>query len=494
MTGELKIEDSPAKQWMWRIVALLLVAAAGYLRWRASLGDFWLDEIWTWRLIQAKVSTDLDVFTNIKHDNNHLLNTWIMYRLGLEQPLSVLRLPAVLAGTGAVALAGWQARARGNLEALFAMLLTGWSFVLVHYSSEARGYAYLLFFTMLAYYAQSRFDQTRHWQSGAVFSLACIGGFLSQYIFAFGYVAFGVWQLFSVIEERRWKRLFGLLLIHAPPLALLAWLKEVNPLHVGGADIVNTIDVIRIALSLTIGGPEEGNWSWLAAWAASLLIAVSLGWLGRIDRRQTVFYVTAIVLAPVLVVTATGYGHLLPRHLLVPMLLVQLLFARGLAHLFCRGTVGRVAAITLLTASLAINEFPLARLLEYGRGNYTATLQYMSDHSRLPVLTMASDHDDRNRMIIAFCGRHALTPHSGSSLKMPLYINRQYVAGLTPEWYILHSQDVTFNPPEKVRTDTNVEYRLQRVFRYSSLSGWHWAVYQTETPTPPPKEFLDTLR
>lgn len=494
MAGELKIEDSPAKQWMWRIVALLLVAAAGYLRWRASLGDFWLDEIWTWRLIQAKVSTDLDVFTNIKHDNNHLLNTWIMYRLGLEQPLSYLRFPAVVAGTAAVALAGWQARTRGNVEALFAMLLTGWSFILVHYSSEARGYAYLLFFTMLAYAAQARFDKTWSGMSGAVFSLACVGGFLSQYIFVFGYFAFGVWQLWSVIEERRWKRLPGLMLIHAPPLALLAWLKEVNPLHVGGADVVQTIDVIRIALSLTIGGPEEGHWSWISAWAASLLIAICLGWLWRIDRRQTVFFITAIALAPVLVVAATGYGHLLPRHLLVPMLLVQLLFARSLAHVFNLGASGRAAALTLLATSLAVNAFPLARLLEFGRGNYSAALQYMSDHSRLPVLTMASDHDDRNRMIIAFLGRHSRTPHSVSSLKMPLYINRQYLAGLAPEWYILHSQDVTFNPPEKVMTDTNIEYRLQKVFRYSTLSGWHWAVYQTKTPTPPPQEFLDSIR
>src|SRR3954452_10860912 len=122
----------------------IAIVLAIVLRIWASLDDFWLDEIWSWvKAMQLK--SPLEVFTRVHHDNNHHLNTLVLYAIGRDAPFYLYRLPAVLAGIGTVLLCGWVARPWGRPAAVTAILLTGCSFLLIEYSSEARGYAYLLF-------------------------------------------------------------------------------------------------------------------------------------------------------------------------------------------------------------------------------------------------------------------------------------------------------------------------------------------------------------
>ena len=467
------------------LVALLVIALAGLVRWLASRGDFWLDEIWTWLLVQQQVRTDFDVITRILHDNNHILNSWVMFRMGPEQSLGLYRLPAVIAGTAAVALAGWQARSRSTAEVVVAMLLTGWSFILVHYSSEARGYAYMLFFGMLTYCAQARFDRSLSWLSGIGFSLACVGGFLAQFAFVFMYVGIGVWQAWSLWRDPSRRRFWMLLLVHLPPLTLLSVLYALNPFKVGGADVIPTVYVIRMALSLAVGGPEYGTGSWVAAAGSLVVLIAGIIWLWRADRSEGVFFFTGIILAPVLVMLITGYGHLLPRHLLIPILLWQLLAARCLSQLWNRAWMGRGLMVLLLVISLAINFWPIERLLKDGRGNYVAALQFMSAETKLPVVTVGSNHDDRNRKIILFYTGQFFMPGDHPRAKLPIYIDQNKLAELRPEWFLLHSQEHNFDPPPSLKLGDN-EYQLRKKFPYSTLSGWHWAVYQTDKPSPIP--------
>ena len=66
----------------------------------------------------------------------------VLYLFGPSAHSITYRIPAVLAGVGTVVMAGWISSRRGRLEALSAMLLVAASYPLIHYSSEARGYAY----------------------------------------------------------------------------------------------------------------------------------------------------------------------------------------------------------------------------------------------------------------------------------------------------------------------------------------------------------------
>ena len=101
------------------LVVGVIVAAA--LRVVAGLDDFWLDEIWTWVAV-TQVQSATQIFTEFRYDNNHLLNTWIIYLLGTECHWFFYRIPAVVAGIGTVVLCGLTARRWGRVEAVTAMV------------------------------------------------------------------------------------------------------------------------------------------------------------------------------------------------------------------------------------------------------------------------------------------------------------------------------------------------------------------------------------
>src|SRR6476620_3483199 len=83
------------------VAVVIAIALAVVLRFWASLDNFWLDEIWSWMMVR-QLKSPLEVFTRLHHDNNHYLNTLVLYAFGPDAPLYLYRLPAVLAGTGAV--------------------------------------------------------------------------------------------------------------------------------------------------------------------------------------------------------------------------------------------------------------------------------------------------------------------------------------------------------------------------------------------------------
>ena len=139
--------------------ALLGGAAAGgvgiALRVVGLWSDFWLDEVWTWRLA-ARVGSVLDVFTGIHHSNNHHLNTLIFYWIGDTPEWWLYRLPALVCGSASVALAAAVAWRRGRLEAVLAAWLTAGCFALVHFSSEARGSGPTVTFALAALWLLER--------------------------------------------------------------------------------------------------------------------------------------------------------------------------------------------------------------------------------------------------------------------------------------------------------------------------------------------------
>lgn len=86
----------------YTVLGTLVVAVAALVRLTAASNEFWLDEVWS-LLIATDLASAWRAFT-IKHDNNHILNTLYLRWAGLRDAWLVYRLPAVVAGTGTVAL------------------------------------------------------------------------------------------------------------------------------------------------------------------------------------------------------------------------------------------------------------------------------------------------------------------------------------------------------------------------------------------------------
>src|SRR3990172_12519660 len=123
------------------VCAIMLCAAAS--------GDLWLDEIWSIFFAEAAKSP-WDIVSLYKHDNNHVLNTLYLYAIGKQDHLVFYRLLSIVAGIGSLFLLTRMARKWGHLESLFILLLAGFSYPLILYFSEARGYSPAIFFALLS--------------------------------------------------------------------------------------------------------------------------------------------------------------------------------------------------------------------------------------------------------------------------------------------------------------------------------------------------------
>src|SRR5262249_34148389 len=123
--------------------------------------DFWFDEAWSALLVREGVGSPLDILTRLHVDNNHPLNSLFLYALGDRSAWIVYRIPSLLFGIASVVLAGRIMSQRGRVQAVVAMILIGCSYPLIAYSSEARGYAAMIFFVLLALDAYERYLITR---------------------------------------------------------------------------------------------------------------------------------------------------------------------------------------------------------------------------------------------------------------------------------------------------------------------------------------------
>src|SRR5262249_45822474 len=89
---------------LWMAVASFVAGAV--VRVFAAQNDLWFDEVWTLQLLRERAHSFGDVFTNIKHGNNHHLCSLWMWLVGQNASALVYRLPSVLASIGTIVLAG----------------------------------------------------------------------------------------------------------------------------------------------------------------------------------------------------------------------------------------------------------------------------------------------------------------------------------------------------------------------------------------------------
>ena len=133
----------------YALAIALLTALALVLRLALARGDLWLDEIWSFRLLDG-VTHFASIFFALPYDNNHLLNTAWLALVGPSASPLLARLPAIVFGTLCVPVAARIGARRHPFAALFAAALFACNGLLVHYGSEARGYSGLILASLLA--------------------------------------------------------------------------------------------------------------------------------------------------------------------------------------------------------------------------------------------------------------------------------------------------------------------------------------------------------
>ena len=236
-----------SKPTLW--AAVIFVIAVG-CRLAAARGELSFDEVWSWDLA-AQSTTFVEILV-LRLDNNHILNTLVMYALGPQAEPFTYRLPAVIAASAGLAFGYLLARRWG--AGLPVLILLGASYVLILYGSEARGYAYLTGCTLGAWWLLEEFlDEPRLW-CRAGFAVACGLGFFSQLPFAFAYAGFGVYSVLRLYRQRQWIQ--RLVLLHAWPFVVIiaVYFFYVDGLIKGGGDKFSLSRTLVAALSLMAGG------------------------------------------------------------------------------------------------------------------------------------------------------------------------------------------------------------------------------------------------
>ena len=191
---------------------MLVIAVASFaigivLRVLAARNDLWFDEVWTLQLLREHVHSFTDVFTNVKHSNNHHLCSLWMWLVGQNGSSLVYRLPSLLASIGTIVLGGLIGLRQSRVEGCIAVILTSWSYLLIHFGTEARGYSLCIFFALLAWYALQQFEERRSWIWIIVFWSAVTLGFLSHLEFAICFAGLVAWALWRCVRYRsKWRQ------------------------------------------------------------------------------------------------------------------------------------------------------------------------------------------------------------------------------------------------------------------------------------------------
>jgi hypothetical protein len=462
------------KKWPFLLAFVALVAVG--LRVAAMRGDLVLDEIWT-LLLAVNVESAWEIFV-LNHDNNHILNTLVVYGLGFNLPPLVYRIPATLAGCLALWFGYLVGRRSGMTSGALVLFLLGLSHVFILYGTEARGYAYLTCATLAAWWSLDKFLDQPRGRYAAAFALSVVLGFLSQLPFAFAYAGFGIYSVLRLARRPGGWRLA--VILHLVPIltCVLVYLTFVQDLIAGGGEKFALDRVVVATLSLAAGGPETGNAAMVAATLAAGIVIVALTNEFLIDRIRGVLYATVIVVAPAGVVLISQYEFVYPRHFLVPMIFCYVAVGNQLARwLAARGLRRTVAAVLLAAFGLA-NLVPVTRLIVEGRAQYSAAMRWMAEQSSGPNVVVAGDHDFRNSTVAAFHAALNTDTYEVQGKRL-VYVTKEHYPPQGTEWYLQHSFAGDQPKPSEWTDPLGNVYELVHEFPAGSISGWNWWLIST---------------
>lgn len=477
--------------------ALIIAALAVFgllLRVAAAGGDLWLDEIYTLVLLE-EADTPLAVFTSVLHDNNHHLNSLYLYFAGDVSSVRVLRALSIALGLASVPVAAWALRPYGRSAMLIAAGLVALSYPMVHYGSEARGYAGLLLCILLAFGFAGRnlasVDPRTH---RLALAAAIAAGTLFHLTMLFTALCIGLWVLWERWQRTGWQARRAIVeaqsfLMPAVLAGLSTLLLLFLPLFLGSATSISMGGVTPFSwegfargygniLRLTVGfrklGPD-------GIFLILVLFAVVLSRRFLAPRYRPLHSLTLIsmVLVP-LVMALSGLPNLnMGRYFLFAAVVLVFWLAVVCSQFAASGRPGRTGATLLLVTLCGFSLWQTANLVSLRRGQYTAALETMaaSGPARVGV-----SHSRRIEVIAGFFRdrRKALRA-------LTLVGPEERRCDDPTDWYVVEVRSHRPPHPRRIQAGPSTckrTYELVKIFPAFGLSGQDWAIYARQ-PGPP---------
>jgi hypothetical protein len=462
------------------ILGIIIALAAGLRLW-AAVGDLWIDEIWSLdNIALARASTRPgDWLALFFHDNTHALNTAylaIMETLigpyGPSWAYRALSIASGIAAVGVAAAIGWR---RSPWEALIAGALVGFSYPMIHYSSEARGYMPMLLAGLAAYAILERHLETPTQGRMAAFIVVCLLGLAAHLTFVVVLGGFGLWAAVVLFQrpEPTIRTIARLCILFGAQITAVTFYGAiaVNNMVFGGGAMVPAIDALGDMAEFTFGVDPAGRGS------VTLTIALGVGWvvwwLHRRGKPEWIFFAVVVLAGPLGVVIADLSAGLAPRYFIASALFALIATARGIAVLLAGGHWSRIFGGVILAVILVGNGLLADKFFNTGRGHYADAVAAIAGAGTPPV-RYAGYHPFSIEKVTAYHARRIgrtrdiQFANAGEDARNP--------AGL----YI----DGNFNgtaPPGEISRAVNgglIPYRLLAAYPHWGLSGDTWAIYR----------------
>jgi hypothetical protein len=180
-----------------------------------------------------------------------------------------------------------------------------------------------------------------------------------------------------------------------------------------------------------------------------------------------------ILLSPALLVAFNPAGFLFPRYFLINISFFLLLLSRFLVHrLLRRGRIGILLFVAFLSSYAWGNGRKTLTFYKYGRGQYLAAVKLMAEETPGDIITVGSEHEFANKMILRFYGRY-LPPN-----KHIVYCSGRDWTAKEPQWAIVHKLSHDYVPPVELTARNGNHYIFRKDFLYSDYAGWNWFLYR----------------
>lgn len=454
------------RRWIW-LLALLFTAVV-VVRLSAADNDLWLDEIWTLEQVRPLQSV-LGVFTDIKEENHALYTLWA-YLLGPEVSAQVYRLPALLAGLFAVLLAARIAVLQSGewLSAVFAVTLVGFSYLGIHYGTEARGYAPSTAFVLLALAALLHGIDRPQARWRVLFGGALCLAFVAQPMAVNFLAAATAWipvrQRKQIGVRRALADSAGWLAV--PSAFFVAYyVLYLRHLETGGGPDNTLFEICGNALAYTFGLPTTLGSLGLNPLGGVILLA-GLVTLIRERNDLWILYLVGCVLAPLTLIILRGSTLIYERYFVASAALALLMTSHALTRLWRRAP--RIVTALIVIAFLAGNVAHAVPLLRDGRGEPTELIRRVAAETDSAEIRYSANHPFRVRMVIDHYARRAAP---GRTLRYVEPVDK-------PEWVIKSLLEPRDAVDRVVRSPDGQLFRLAFIVPSAPMSGFWFAAYR----------------
>lgn len=456
-----------------------IVIIAAILRSWASTDNFWIDEVSTYYLTM-KIKSPMEAITRIRIDH-HILNTAFMRLIGDTSNWFLYRLLSLITGILLIPLL-YKAGARGEKKGnLLPPMLACISFPLITFSSEARGYAPAILFSLASYLILRHGWKQRLLIYRLVFWLmmgcALLAHITSLYVLA-GMTAWSAYRIYcAYIKDRTQLKaeIIDFVITYVPPYATMLsiyFLIMRQSTSVGG-NILPPGRVLMDTLTCFAGLPFSGLWPVFGSIFTIVLLTASGIHSLRTNRGLGIFYITSIVIAPGLTLIAYEREYLYVRYFILCFPFAILMLSDFLAHLLKSKKTIKISIVVLAIYSVG-QSLHTARFLQYGRGGYMTALQEIASGPDKEPVIISGDHNFRVGMMTVYYSRYF------KGIKYMRYVPSPDLPPSGADWYITHQMDKT-NAPSAVVLGSWL-YNLTATYPYYGLSGMTWNLYKRTGP------------